>query len=106
MSRIFEERERGYEAKWAHDQDTHIKVMARRNDLLARWAAGELGLLNAQADDYAMSVIHVGLVGKGADPVFEKIRRDFDAQKVNHPDRMIHHKMEQFFRDANDEVAG
>jgi hypothetical protein len=42
MPGIFEERERGYEAKWAHDEESHFKILARRNDLLGRWAAGEL----------------------------------------------------------------
>lgn len=105
MPGIFEERERGYEAKWAHDEETHFKVMARRDDLLARWAAGKLGLSNAQADDYAMNVIHVGLVGKGADPVFDKIRNDLAAQRLKCPDQVIHQKMRDFFHRASDEIA-
>ena len=105
MSKIFEERERGYEAKWAHDEEKHFKVMARRNALLGRWAAGELGLRDAQVDDYAMALIHIGLVYTGADPVFEKIRNDFSARKVNCSDGTIHQKMEAFFRRASDEVA-
>jgi hypothetical protein len=103
---MLEERERGYEAKWAHDEERHFKVMARRNDLLGRWAAGEMGLRDVQADDYAMAVIHIGLVNTGADPVFEKIRNDFSARKVVRSDRAIHQKMEDFFHRASDEVAG
>jgi hypothetical protein len=105
MSKIFEERERGYEAKWAHDEEKHFKVMARRNALLGRWAAGEMGLRDAQADDYATAVIHIGLVGRGADPVFDKIRNDVAARKINVSDRTIHQKMEDFFHRAGDEVA-
>jgi len=51
MAGLFEERERGYEAKWAHGEETLFKVTARRNDLLGRWAAGELGLSGAEADE-------------------------------------------------------
>ena len=106
MSNLFEEREKGYEAKWAHDEEKHFKVMARRNELLGRWAAGELRLRETEANDYATAVIHTGLVNKGADAVFDKIRKDFDAAKIVHSDRVIHHKMEEFFHVASEEVAG
>jgi hypothetical protein len=102
MAGIFEERERGYEAKWAHDEETHFKVTARRNDILGRWAAGELGLSGAKADEYARAVVHVGLVG--AEPVFDKIRGDFDAKKLDHSDRAIHRKMAEFFDIASHET--
>jgi hypothetical protein len=105
MPGLFEERERGYEAKWAHDEETHFRVLARRNNLVGHWAAGELGLLEAKADEYAMAVVHTGLIGKSADPVFEKIQHDFAARGLNVPARVIHHKMEEFFHVASDEVA-
>ncbi len=105
MPNSFEEREKGYEAKWAHDEERHFKVMARRNKLLGRWAAGELGHSGAAADDYAKAVIQAGLIGKGADPVFEKIHADFAGKIVPHTDRIIHRKMEEFFKVASDEIA-
>ena len=105
MPGLFEERERGYEAKWAHDEETHFRVLARRNNLVGHWAAGELGLLEAKADEYAMAVVHTGLIGKSSDPVFEKIQRDFDAKALSYSERTIHRKMEEFFHVASDEVA-
>ena len=39
MSDSFKDRERGEEAKYALDQETEFKVMARRNKLLGQWAA-------------------------------------------------------------------
>ena len=99
----FAERERGYEAKWAHDEEIHFKVLAKRNNLLGRWAAGELGLQDA--DDYAMAVVQAGLIGKSTDPVLEKIQHDFAARGLNVPARLIHQKMEEFFHAASDEVA-
>jgi hypothetical protein len=102
MAGMFEERERGYEAKWAHDEERLFKVTARRNDILGRWAAAELGLSGAKADKYATAVVRVGLAG--VKPVFDKIRGDFDAQKLDYSDQAIHLKMAEFFDFASHEA--
>jgi len=105
MAGSFEERERGYESKWAHDEEMHFKVLARRNKLLGLWAAGEMGRSGTAADDYAKALIQAGLIGKGKDPVFEKLRADFAAAKTAQSDHMIHRKMEELFTVAGDQIA-
>ncbi|MEO1248775.1 MAG: ATPase inhibitor subunit zeta, partial [Pseudomonadota bacterium] len=40
----FEDREKGFEAKFKHDQELQFKVANRRNKLLGLWAADLLGL--------------------------------------------------------------
>jgi hypothetical protein len=102
MTDIFQERERGYEAKWAHDEETLFNIHVRRNELLGRWAAGELGLSAAAATDYVQDVINVG-IGKGADPVFEKIRADFVAKDIPLSQHALHVRMEEFFTAASRE---
>jgi hypothetical protein len=105
MTGSFEQREKSYEAKWAHDEELHFKVLARRNRLLGQWAAGEMGLSGAAVDDYVKTVIQAGLIGKGADPVYEKIQADFTAHKVSHSSPAVHRKMEEFFHLASEQVA-
>jgi hypothetical protein len=102
MTNLFEERERGYEAKWAHDEETLFKIQARRNELLGRWAAGELGLSAAAAADYVQDVIKAG-IAKGADPAFEKIRGDFVAGEIAFSQHAMLIKMEEFFTAASRE---
>ena len=46
---IFEEREKGFEAKYRRDQEQRFKMVARRNKLLGLWAAGKMGLAGAAA---------------------------------------------------------
>ena len=104
MAGIFEERDRGYEAKWAHDEETLFKIQARRNELLGRWAAGELGLCATTTEEYVQAVIKAGLIGKvGMDPVFEKIRGDFAAREIPLSGQDLHIKMEELFTTASRE---
>ena len=101
----FEERERAYESRWAHDEELHFKVMARSNKLLGLWAAAEMGLSGARADEYAKSLVQAGLSGMSKDPVFEKVHADFAAAKVTTSDHLIHRKMEELHTVAGEEIA-
>ena len=76
---MFEERERGYEAKWAHDEETLFRIMARRDNGLGEWAAALMNLSSADSAAYVGAVLQMGMVGKGPDPVVEKIATDFRA---------------------------
>jgi hypothetical protein len=100
----FDERDRGYEAKWAHDAEMHFKVLARRNDLLGHWAAGEFGLSPSDADTYAERLIKLGVTGEGTDSVFEKIRDDFAARNISLSEHAIHRRMEELFSAAASEM--
>jgi hypothetical protein len=79
---MFEDRERGYEAKWAHDAETLFRIRARRDTRLGEWAAARMNLHDSVIDDYVASLVEAGLAGKGPDPVLEKIRTDFQARGV------------------------
>jgi hypothetical protein len=103
MTGTFEERERAYESKWAHDEELHFKVLARRNKRLGQWAAAEMGLSGQKAEEYASAVVQAGL-GTGKDPVFHKLHMDFAAAKISHSEQAIHRKMEELFHEVGEQV--
>ena len=55
----FDERERGYESKFAHDANLRFKADARRNRLLGEWAAGLLGKGGDDARAYAVNEVAI-----------------------------------------------
>lgn len=89
----FEDREKGYERKFAHDEELRFRATARRNKLLGLWAAQEMGITGDAAQAYAREVIKADLEIPGDDDVFRKIRRDFDAKGVEKSDHQIRSKM-------------
>ena len=76
---MFEERERGYEAKWAHDAEALFRIMARRDSKLGEWAASRMNMHDSRIDDYVATVVEAGVLGKGADPALTKVEADFVA---------------------------
>jgi len=82
----FDEREKGFEKKFAMDQELKFKAEARRNKLIAAWAAEKLGLSGDDIASYAKDVQRADFEEAGDEDVFRKLRADFDAKGVAIPD--------------------
>lgn len=72
----FDDRERAYETKFAHDADLRFKAEARRNRLLGEWAATLLDKEGDEARAYAMSVVSADFDEPGEEDVFRKVEAD------------------------------
>ncbi|HET6607994.1 MAG TPA: ATPase inhibitor subunit zeta [Rhodopila sp.] len=59
MATEMREREQGFEAKFAHDEQMRFMIRARRDKLFARWAAAILKLSPEQTDALVQTVIHI-----------------------------------------------
>lgn len=98
----FDDRERAYEAKFAHDADLRFKAEARRNRLLGEWAAGKLGKTGEDARAYAMSVVTADFDEPGEEDVFRKVEADL----VGHADAAeIRAQMSRLTDEARRQVA-
>ena len=78
----FTDRERAAEAKFAHDEEMHFRVHARRNKLLGQWAAQRMGLSSVEADAYASSVVQADFEESGDEDVVRKLLGDLTSAGV------------------------
>lgn len=79
----FNDREKGEERKFAMDEDMAFRVAARRNRLLGRWAAEQMGLTAEETDSYAREVIQADFEEAGDGDVIRKILGDLTAAGVD-----------------------
>ena len=79
----FDDRERAFESKYAHDEELRFRVIARRNRLLGAWAARLMGLSEAEADAYAKDVIRADFEEAGEEDVIRKLLGDLTAAGVD-----------------------
>jgi hypothetical protein len=96
----FDDREQAFEKKFALDQDLKFRAEARRNKLIAEWAAAKLGISGAGLQDYVRAVLKVEIEEKGDEDVFRKLRKDFDAAGVKVPDTEIRRMMGELLAKA------
>ena len=76
----FDDRGKGFEAKYKRDQELQFKVMARRNKLLGLWAAEKMDVTGADAETYCKEVVVSDFERPGDDDVLEKVHGDLTAK--------------------------
>ena len=101
----FDEREKAFEEKFKHDQELRFKVHARRNKLLGLWAAGKMGLKNADAEAYAKTVVDVDIQKTNDDGVIAKVLKDLTAKGISASAADVRREMERLLPAAKEQIA-
>jgi len=96
------DREKGFERKFANDQEIEFKINAKRNKLLASWAASILKLNEEQKKNYIVEVIKSDFQESGDEDVFKKIKKDLVGKNIE--DNEIRQKMSEFLETAKKEI--
>jgi hypothetical protein len=102
----FDDRKKGFEEKFRHDQELQFKVNARRNRLLGLWAAERLGLSGEAADGYAKEVVAADFEKPGDDDVIAKVMGDFKAKNVAVTEAQLRDELPRLFETAKKQVIG
>jgi hypothetical protein len=101
----FEDREKGFERKFAHDQEMQFKALARRNRLLGLWAAGRMGITDPdQAREYAQEVVKADFAEKGDEDVFRKLWADLQAKGVAVTEQELRDQMAGLLAEAKTQI--
>jgi hypothetical protein len=79
----FDDRERGFETKFAHDQEMMFRITARRNRLLGEWAARLMGLTQVEGESYAKDVVRADFEEAGDEDVIRKLLGDLTSAGVD-----------------------
>lgn len=102
----FEDREKAFEKKFAHDAELKFKAESRRNKALAEWAGARLGLAGAELEEYIKAVRKADLAEKGDDDVFRKVKADLEAKGKGVPDAELRKTMGDLLAKAVAQIEG
>ena len=97
----FDEREKSFEKKFAHDEELQFKVSARRNKYLGQWASQIFGYNIDQEKEYIQSVIKADFAEAGDEDVFRKVKTDLKDHNISDED--IRKKMDELNEKAKSE---
>lgn len=100
----FDERERGYEARFAHDEEMEFKAQARRDRLAGLWAGGLMGLTGDALENYVLSVMRADLAEPGDQDVHRKLVADLSAARVGVSAAEVRTRMDALLAQARIEV--
>ena len=99
----FDDREKWFENKFAHDEELKFKVSARRNKYIGEWVSKELGYNSDQEKEYIQSVIKADFEEAGDEDVFRKIKKDLENKSISEEE--IRKKMNELNEKAKSDFS-
>jgi hypothetical protein len=90
----FDDRQRAFESKFAHDEEMKFRMIARRNRLLGEWAAAKMGLSEEETSSYAKDVVRADFEEAGDEDVIRKVLGDLTAAGIETSDAEIRQTLE------------
>lgn len=104
MASSFNDREKGFEAKYRHDEETQFKITARRNKLLGLWAAEQMQITGADADAYAREVVVADFEEPGDGDVVRKVLGDLEAKSIDMNELRLRKEMDRLMEEARRQI--
>lgn len=102
----FDEREKGFESKFAHEEEIAFKINARRNKLLGLWAAEKLGKTGEEASEYAKDIVLVDFESAGDGDVIGKLVKDFQSAGLSISEEEVNKEIGRLFPLAREQITG
>ena len=97
----FNDREKGFEKKFAYDEELQFKINARRNKYIGQWVSQILGYNPEKEKEYIQSVIKSDFAEAGDEDVFRKVKTDLKDHNISDED--IRKKMDELNEKAKSE---
>lgn len=100
----FDERQGGFEGKFAHEEKWDFDVEARGCKIFGLKIAEKLGLDGQDAQNYAMEVVAANLEEPGFDDVLRKVKPDLDVGKVEITEHALNVLLDKALLEARDQI--
>ena len=100
----FDDREKGYESKFAHDQELEFKARVRRDKLVAQWVAPQLGLSGAAAEAYGKSLTMSAHEKHHEDHLVAKVLKDLTDKGVSVSEHQLRKKIAALHDEARKQI--
>tara|TARA_B100000287_G_C20198599_1_gene609057 strand:+ start:116 stop:424 length:309 start_codon:yes stop_codon:yes gene_type:complete len=94
----FDDREKNFEKKFAHDEELQFKISARKNKYLGQWASKILLYDEQKEKEYIQSIIKADFEEAGDEDVFRKLKTDLKDHNISEEE--IRKKMDELSEKA------
>lgn len=101
---ILEERERAFEAKYAHEQEVQFRTTVQRNRLLGQWVAMLIGLPEDDASLYTTALVEKSVVQPDLTALIAEVSNDLEARGHDVPRRALQQKVDELTQLARHQV--
>ena len=79
----FEDRKKGFEKKFARDEEIQFKISAKKNKYIAEWVSSILEFDEEKKIQYIQDVIKADFAEAGDEDVFRKVKLDLKDKNIS-----------------------
>ena len=79
----FEDRKKGFEKKFARDEEIQFKISAKKNKYIAEWVSSLLEFDEEKKIQYIQDVIKADFAEAGDEDVFRKVKLDLKDKNIS-----------------------
>ena len=101
---MFDDRERGEETRFKHEQELTFKARNRGNKLFGLWIAEQLGLSGDAAESYAKEVVVADFESPGDEDIFTKVKADLEAKSIEISNHLLTKHLQEFRQVAAQQI--
>ena len=101
----FDDREKVFENKFAHEEKLDFAVEARCSKLFGLWVAEQIGLEGADTNTYAMEVVEANLEEPGFEDIMRKVNADLDEKQIEISDHILRSELDKALAEAKKQLA-
>ncbi len=99
----FDDRDKAFENKFAHDKEIDFKVQAKATKLMARWAAAKMGMTEEDTNTY---VTHMVEAHEGSEQVVHHLVADFAKAGLPVTERTVREELDTQLVVARQKLMG
>jgi hypothetical protein len=100
----FDDREHGYERKFAEDEALEFKATARRNRLLGLWGGELMGLEDQHLQDYAAAIVRSEVNAPDEEDVLRRVLGDLIGAGLKVTEGQVRGKMHELLAIARSQI--
>lgn len=100
----FDEREKAFENKYAHDEQTRFRISARTAKLYGLWAAGKMGLSDDETTAYAASIVEESLETAHLHDIIGKVKEDLSDKGLELSDEDLKKALDESMAKAEHQI--
>jgi hypothetical protein len=100
----FQDRERGFERKFALEQEQKFKIKAHRDRLFGLWVAEQLGKTGSAAEAYASELVAADFEDGNDEGLLRKVRTDLQSRRISLDDSVLRTQLRQAESDSSRDI--
>jgi hypothetical protein len=100
----FDDREQGYERKFAQDEALEFKAKSRANRLLGLWAGELMGLQEKHLEDYAAAIVRSEVAAADEEDAIRRVLADLVGAGLKTTEGQVRGKLHELLALARSQV--